>query len=115
MKVETTIPLLQQTVSATEAGGINNGTAGIQPSGNVLANDTDVDATAAGETKTVTGVLAGTSSAASGSVGTSVAGNYGSIVIQSNGSYTCTVDNSNVTVQALRPRPKRSTMSLPTR
>src|SRR4029077_2441183 len=36
--------------TAVEAGGTNNGTPGIDPTGNVLANDTDVDA---GDTKTL--------------------------------------------------------------
>ncbi len=31
------------TASATEAGGVANGTAGVNPTGNVLANDSDVD------------------------------------------------------------------------
>ncbi len=87
------------TASATEAGGVANGTAGIDPSGNVLSNDTDVDA---GDSKTVVGVVAGTQASAAGSVGTSVTGNFGSITIAANGSYTYTVDNSNSTVQALR-------------
>ncbi len=87
------------TASATEAGGVANAAAGIDPSGNVLANDTDVDA---GDSKTVVGVVAGTQASAAGSVGTSVTGNFGSITIAANGSYTYTVDNSNATVQALR-------------
>ena len=29
--------------TATEAGGVNNATAGVNPTGNVLTNDTDVD------------------------------------------------------------------------
>ncbi len=46
---------------AVEAGGYGNGTSGSNPTGNVLANDTDVDA---GDTKTVSGVVAGTSASA---------------------------------------------------
>ena len=38
------------TASATEKGGVANGTAGSDPSGNVLTNDTDVDS---GDTKVV--------------------------------------------------------------
>ncbi len=56
-------------VTAVEAGGVGNGTAGTNPTGNVLTNDTDVDA---GDTKTVSGVTAGLASSASGSVGTGV-------------------------------------------
>ncbi len=53
-------------------------------------------------TKTVTGVAAGTVTNPTGSVGTSVAGQFGSINIAANGAYTYTVDNSNVLVQGLR-------------
>ncbi len=42
--------------SATEAGGLANGTAGNNPTGDVLTNDSDVDA---GDTKTLIGVAAG--------------------------------------------------------
>ncbi len=34
---------------ATEAGGLSNGTAGVNPTGNVMANDTDVDSNIYGE------------------------------------------------------------------
>ncbi|MFO0181140.1 MAG: VCBS domain-containing protein, partial [bacterium] len=93
---------VNDTATAVEAGGYANATTGTTPTGNVLANDTDVDSAANGETKTVNGVVAGASASASGSVGTSVTGTYGSINITSDGGYTYTVDNSNVTVQALR-------------
>ncbi len=83
---------------AVEAGGVSNGTAGSNPTGNVLTNDTDIDA---GDTKTVSGVVAGTAANASGSVGAIVAGNYGSLTLAANGSYTYSVDNSNSAVQAL--------------
>ncbi|MFN9343200.1 MAG: VCBS domain-containing protein, partial [Planctomycetota bacterium] len=87
------------TAIAVEAGGVSNGTAGTNPSGNVLTNDTDPDA---GDTKTVTGVAAGTVGSASGNVAANVTGTYGSINISANGTYTYTVDNSNAAVQALR-------------
>ncbi len=90
------------TATAVEAGGVSNGTAGTNPTGNVLTNDTDVDSAGNGETKTVTGILAGTQSSASGNVGSSVTGSFGSITIAASGAYTYTVDNSNATVQALR-------------
>jgi VCBS repeat-containing protein len=80
------------TVTASEAGGVGNATAGVNPSGNVLANDTDVDAD---DTKTVTAISGGT-------LGVARAGSYGSIVLNADGTYTYTVDNSNATVQALR-------------
>ncbi len=91
--------VVSDSAMATEAGGTANGTAGSNPSGNVLTNDSDVDA---GDTMNVSGVAAGTQSSASGNVGAAVAGAYGSIQINSNGSYSYTVDNSNATVQALR-------------
>ncbi|MFN9911746.1 MAG: cadherin repeat domain-containing protein, partial [Pirellulaceae bacterium] len=64
------------TTTAVEAGGVSNGTAGTNPSGNVLTNDTDVDT---GDTKTVTGVAVGSVGSASGNVGSAVTGTYGSI------------------------------------
>ncbi|MFO0180645.1 MAG: beta strand repeat-containing protein, partial [bacterium] len=85
--------------TAVEAGGTANATAGTNPTGNVLTNDTDVDA---GDTKIVTGVAAGVVGSASGNVGSSVVGAFGSISIASNGTYTYTVNNSNASVQALR-------------
>ncbi len=88
--------------TAIEAGGVNNGSAGTNPSGNVLSNDTDADSVANGETKTVTGVSAGTQSSATGNVAAAVNGSYGAITIGSNGAYTYVVDNSNASVQALR-------------
>ncbi|MDX1930867.1 MAG: VCBS domain-containing protein [Pirellulaceae bacterium] len=87
------------TATATEAGGVSNGTAGTNPTGNVLTNDTDVDG---GDTKTVTGVAAGVQGSAAGSVASAVSGTYGSISIAADGTYTYSVDNNNATVQALR-------------
>ncbi|MFO0180688.1 MAG: VCBS domain-containing protein, partial [bacterium] len=90
------------TATAVEAGGLANGTAGTNPTGNVLTNDTDPDSAGNGETKTVVGVLAGTQASAAGNVAASVTGTYGSIAIAANGAYTYMVDNSHATVQALR-------------
>ncbi|GAA4443733.1 VCBS domain-containing protein [Novipirellula rosea] len=88
--------------TAVEAGGVANGTAGVDPTGNVLTNDTDADSVGNGETKTVSGVVAGTAASASGSVGSSVSGSYGAITINADGSYSYVVDNSNTAVEALR-------------
>src|SRR5437764_912843 len=67
--------------------------------GNVLANDTDVDT---GDTKTVIGVAAGTSEVdVSGSVNTSVTGTYGSVTIAADGSWTYTLNNSDPDTDAL--------------
>ncbi len=84
---------------AVEAGGLLNGTAGTSPTGNLLTNDTDVDAA---DSKTVIGIVAGAAGSASGSVGSSVSGTYGTILVAADGSYTYTVDNSNSAVQSLR-------------
>jgi VCBS repeat-containing protein len=91
------------TASATEAGGIANATPGVNPTGNVLTNDTDVDTIANGETETVQGVAAGTPSGPlTTGVGSTVVGSFGSLVLNADGSYTYTVNNSNATVQGLR-------------
>ncbi len=98
------------TDSATEAGGAysstGGATAGTNPAGNVLTNDTDVDT---GDTKTVSAIHAGSAtgtagdSAVAAGTATSKAGTYGSLSINADGSYTYTVDNTNTTVQALLP------------
>ncbi len=72
--------------SATEAGGTNNGTPGTNATGNVLANDTDVDNTNA--SLAVTGIQA-------------VPGVHGTLTLNVNGSYTYVVNNSDPAVQAL--------------
>lgn len=82
--------------SAVEAGGLNNAEPGVDPAGNVLANDTDVDA---GDTKTVVSVALGSGTPAD--VGR-IAGQYGVLVMGANGDYQYIVDNDNPVVQALR-------------
>ena len=69
------------TANATEAGGIANATPGVNPTGNVLTNDT-------GDSRTVSAVAG-----SAANVGGAVAGTYGSVTINSNGTYTYTVDN----------------------
>ncbi|MDF1752926.1 MAG: Ig-like domain-containing protein [Verrucomicrobiales bacterium] len=61
-------------------------------SGNVLGNDSDPE----GDTLTVTEV-----NGASGNVGNSVTGTYGSITVDANGSYTYTPVPANTTIQGL--------------
>ncbi|QEM80331.1 VCBS domain-containing protein [Halomonas binhaiensis] len=85
--------------TAVEAGGIDNGTPGIDPSGNVLDNDTDVDGTGYGETKHVVSVSQGNGTALAGQT---LQGRYGTLIINADGSYRYEVDNDNPTVQALR-------------
>ncbi len=47
-------------------------------------------------------MVAGPSASAVGSVASSVIGQYGSIVVNADGSYTYTIDDTNASVQALR-------------
>ena len=74
------------TDDATEAGGVDNGTAGTDATGNVLDNDTDADV---GDTKevTTTGEFVGT---------------YGTLTLNADGTYTYVIDNTDTDVQALR-------------
>src|SRR5207248_2030335 len=61
--------------------------------GNVLTNDSDVDTT---DTHSVTAVNGSTAK-----VGVDVAGVYGTLHLNSNGTYTYTLDNTKTSVQAL--------------
>jgi VCBS repeat-containing protein len=99
--------------TAIEAGGLANGAAGSNPSGNVLTGtgsptavaDTDVDSAANGETTTVVGVAAGTPGGPiSGNVGAGVvtANGYGTLTIAADGTYGYVVNQTNATVQGLR-------------
>ncbi|AYF86679.1 DUF4347 domain-containing protein [Pseudomonas sp. DY-1] len=83
--------------TAIEAGGLNNGTPGFDPSGNVLDNDIDVDQF--GETVTVIGIRQG---GTLGTIGVPFAGRYGTLTLNDDGSYTYVVDNNDPQVQALR-------------
>ncbi|MEE3215878.1 MAG: VCBS domain-containing protein, partial [Pseudomonadota bacterium] len=80
---------------AVEAGGTANGTLGTDPSGNVLTNDSDVD----GQAITVDQVRFATTTV---SAGQALAGRFGTLTLNSDGSYTYVVDNSNPQVEALR-------------
>ncbi|MGV2099755.1 VCBS domain-containing protein [Rhizobium sp. 21-4511-3d] len=69
--------------------------------GNVLANDTDVDHN---DTKTVIGVSAGPSwlgSDVSGKVGTVVTGTYGTVTINADGTWTYKLNNADTDTQKL--------------
>ncbi|MFI8481095.1 VCBS domain-containing protein [Pseudomonas sp. NPDC078700] len=86
--------------TAVEAGGVFNNTPGVNPQGNVLDNDTDVDSVANGETKQV--ISAGSETGNSASAGQVLVGRYGSLTLNADGSYQYVLDNNNPTVQALR-------------
>ncbi|WP_240201620.1 VCBS domain-containing protein [Pseudomonas sp. PDNC002] len=88
------------TATAVEAGGVNNGTPGVDPRGNVLDNDTDVDGVQYGETKTVVHYTSENGNTVS--AGQVLQGLYGKLTINADGSYQYVVDNANPTVQALR-------------
>ena len=86
--------------TAVEAGGLNNGIAGTNPAGNVLTNDSDVDAAVNGETKAISAFT--NSASVAGTLGSALAGTFGSLTLNADGSYTYVVDNANATVQGLR-------------
>ncbi|WP_336334514.1 VCBS domain-containing protein [Pseudomonas putida] len=88
------------TATAVEAGGVNNGSAGVDPRGNVLDNDTDIDGTQYGETRTV--VQYTSENGRTASAGKALQGLYGTLLINADGSYQYLVDNSNPAVQAMR-------------
>ncbi len=81
-------------VAVVDAGvAVEAGTAaGSNATGNVLANDTDVDA---GDTKAVSAITGGT-------LGVARAGTYGSVTLNADGTYTYVVNNANGAVNALR-------------
>ncbi|WP_271586810.1 Ig-like domain-containing protein [Bradyrhizobium sp. CCBAU 53415] len=82
------------TASAAEAGGSSNGSIGVDPTGNVLSNDT-------GTALTVTAIVAGMS-AGSDNVGSAVAGQHGVLTLNADGSYQYVVNQSDAQVEALR-------------
>ncbi|MFM2276157.1 MAG: hypothetical protein RL211_2029, partial [Pseudomonadota bacterium] len=86
---------MADTAIAVEASGVANGTAGSNPAGNVLTNDTDTDT---GDSATVSAIMG----VSTGTVGGNTAGAYGTLVLAANGSYTYTLNNSLPAVQALR-------------
>lgn len=88
---------VDDTGTAVEAGVA----AGSNATGNVLTNDTDVDTLHA--LLVVSAIRTGTEAGGgtSGTVGSSLAGAFGTLVLNSDGSYSYVVDNSNATVNAL--------------
>ncbi|MHA6640168.1 VCBS domain-containing protein [Stutzerimonas frequens] len=97
-------PVAADTIAtAIEAGGINNGTPGYNPGGNVLDAVTDVD-DARSELRVTAVRVGGTEgSGTAGTVGSALAGEYGSLTLSADGRWTYTLNNSNAAVQALSP------------
>jgi VCBS repeat-containing protein len=83
---------------ATEASGIGHAVAGLNPSGNVLANDSgrDVRVTAAASGSSINGI--GTELA---NASVTLTGIYGTLTLTADGTYQYTVDNGNARVVAL--------------
>lgn len=88
------------TAIAVEAGGVSNTRPGVDPTGNVLANDTDVDSLANGETRQVLTVTSETGQSAT--AGILLQGRYGTLRLNADGSYRYEVNNADPRVQALR-------------
>lgn len=84
--------------AVTEAG-VGPGNAAVAgvatAAGNVLSNDT------ASSNVTVTGVAAGTVLAATGNVGSAVAGQFGTLTVASDGAYSYALNNAAAATQAL--------------
>jgi VCBS repeat-containing protein len=85
--------------SAQESGGNGDTVPGVNPSGNVLANDSDIDA---GGVLSVVGVARGVfTNPFYGDVGVPVFGLYGTLHVEANGDFTYLVDDDNPQVQSL--------------
>ncbi|OYU30280.1 MAG: hypothetical protein CFE39_14360 [Comamonadaceae bacterium PBBC2] len=93
------LALVNDTATVGEAGGTGNATAGTALAStvsgvvalNVLSNDTSATS--------VTGVASG---ATNGTMGQSLVGQYGTLTLNADGTYTYAVSDSNTTVQALK-------------
>nr|WP_287666397.1 VCBS domain-containing protein [Accumulibacter sp.] len=99
------------TGTALEAGGLNNGTPGSQATGNVLLNDTDVDAAVYGETKAVSTSASGGAAAPAGSA---LTGAYGTLTLNADGA---TPTSSTTPTRLSKPcarRPRHWARSSPT-
>ena len=82
-------------VAMADTDTVNHGDSVVH--GNVLTNDFDAD----GNHLAVVGVSAGSDASTSTAAGSTVAGQYGSITINADGSYSYNLDNSNAAVKAM--------------
>ncbi|MGL3214911.1 beta strand repeat-containing protein [Bradyrhizobium sp. BR 1433] len=85
--------------AATEKGGTSNGSGGINGSGNVLTNDSDVH----GGSLTVSAIRVGgvEEVGTAGTLGADLLGAHGTLTMNVDGSYTYVVNQNDSTVQAL--------------
>lgn len=85
--------------SATEAGGLNNATPGSMAIGNVLSNDSDED----GPSISVSAVRTGgvENAGVAGVIGLAFQGAYGTLTLQADGSYTYALNDHDPAVEAL--------------
>ena len=92
-------------VATDNSNSINEG--GTTSSGNVLTdndgNGIDADGSPDSDALSVSAIRTGTEagSGTSGTLASSLTGSYGALVMNADGGYTYTIDNSNSTVQAL--------------
>ena len=95
------------TADATEAGGVNNSVAGVNPTGNLVVaagvgSVTDTDAEDPSTALTVVAVGTGAEgNPDNGTVGVFFSGTYGQLRLMVDGSYTYEVFQNDATVQAL--------------
>ncbi|NBT62361.1 MAG: hypothetical protein EBT02_11370, partial [Planctomycetia bacterium] len=87
------------TGTAFEMGGTANGTGGSNATGNLISNDTDNE----NDLLTVTVIRLGQveGSGVSGILGSPLTATYGSLTVNSNGSYIYVIDETNPVVDAL--------------
>src|SRR5204862_520586 len=86
---------------AIEKGGTLNGSGGVNATGNVLTNDTDVDNTNAQLTVSAVRTGAGEGLGTLGAVGSGLLGAHGTLTLNANGTYTYVVNENDAVVQAL--------------
>ncbi|WP_119681277.1 putative Ig domain-containing protein [Indioceanicola profundi] len=94
-------------VAKPNTGSVNEDGAAGTPSGNLITDapaDTDVDEPSNGGALSVSGIQAGAGGTfAAVGTGTQAAGSYGTLTVNSDGSYSYALDNGNAAVQALAP------------
>lgn len=80
---------MPDTAPASEAGGVNNAVPGTDAAGNVLANDKGT-----GLSVVKLAHVSGATGAVPGTIGTPIAGNFGTLTLQANGGYSYVVNQT---------------------